>query len=190
MPKATKLDEIFYDFNISHMLDLSVGCLDAPNLLCFPNPMALTSFPVPANPGDGKTAMAAIKAGATLVGITFNSEHTEMLYRRLEERCFQEFQNADSPLFESALVALLGGKKRKTKTVPKAKAKKAKTKNQAEDMNEEEEEEDEVDEYDEDDEDEAADGDNQDEEGEDEEDPDDERDEDFGVGVPFPKFHP
>ena len=63
--------------------------------------------------GDGKTCMLAIKRRAELVGITFNEFHKEQLYRRLESQVFREFQNADSPLYEAALVQLLGKNKRK-----------------------------------------------------------------------------
>ena len=83
------MEEFFHAYNIQCMLDLSVG--------------------------DGKTCMLAIKRRAELVGITFNDHHKEGLYRRLEAQVFQEFQKADSPLYESGLVQLLG---KKRKAVP------------------------------------------------------------------------
>ena len=63
--------------------------------------------------GDGKTCLTAIRRRASLVGLTFTDEHTNMLYRRLETKVFADMQCADSPLYEPALVALLGSKKRK-----------------------------------------------------------------------------
>ena len=58
--------------------------------------------------------MAAIKSGASLVGVAFNQAHIDLLYARLESEVFREFQQPDSGLYEASLVSLLGpSKKRK-----------------------------------------------------------------------------
>ena len=63
---------------------------------------------------DGRTCMAAIKSGASLVGVAFNQAHIDLLYERLECEVFREFQQPDSGLYEASLVSLLGpSKKRK-----------------------------------------------------------------------------
>ena len=86
----SKIDELFYDFNICAMIDLNVG--------------------------DGKTAMVAIRRNASLVGITYNDYHKEQLHMRLEAEVFKEMQNPESPLYEAALVSLLGNNKKRKGT--------------------------------------------------------------------------
>ena len=66
--------------------------------------------------------MGAILNSATMVGVCYSEAHMEMLYKRLEFLVFDQRQTADSPLFEPALMTIIGGKKRKGQ--PKAGAKK------------------------------------------------------------------
>ena len=69
------------------------------------------------NVGDGKTCLAGIMRGISVVGIAFNDAHRENLYEYLEAEIFKAMQDASSPLYESALTALLGKKKRKNDDV-------------------------------------------------------------------------
>ena len=63
--------------------------------------------------GDGKTCMVAIKRNASLIGVCFNDDHKDALYARLEAEVFNQFQKADSKLYEPALANILGGQKKR-----------------------------------------------------------------------------
>ena len=87
--------------------------------------------------------MGAILSNATMVGICFTDSHVEMLYKRLEQCVFQQYQDADSPLHEPALMGLLGkGKKPKAKAKSTARKRKTPKGDDGEQAGEEEPEED------------------------------------------------
>eukprot|EP00438_Fugacium_kawagutii_P011016 Skav214772 [mRNA] locus=scaffold3923:18507:27693:- [translate_table: standard] len=75
------VSEIFEEFNVSHMLDLTC---------C-----------------DGKAAYAAICKRVPYIGIVFTQEHASLLMKRLEYKVFQAMQTAGSPLYEASLAAVL-----------------------------------------------------------------------------------
>ena len=181
-----KIDELYFDFNIAHLVDLSVSDLaqdsssshEIPRQDFFSESRDTlpSSLPLLASDavtqGDGKTCMGAIINNATMVGVCYSELHAEMLYKRLEHLVFDSMQTADSPLFEPALMSIIGGKKRRiqSKANPKKKSKAKKKKDEA-DQEEEEEEEDE-----------AGDGeDDEDAEGSDEGDAESKEEEDDGI---------
>ena len=70
--------------------------------------------------GDGKTCMVAIKRNASLIGVCFTNDHRDALYARLETEVFNQFQKADSKLYEPALASILRcHKKRKAQEEPR-----------------------------------------------------------------------
>ena len=85
----TKIDELFAGYNVGYLLDL--------------------------NAGDGKTCVRAIMRGISVVAITFNKQHRDLLYAHLESEVFKAMQQPDSELYEPGLLSLLGTKKRKNK---------------------------------------------------------------------------
>ena len=91
--------------------------------------------------GDGKTCMGAILNNATMIGVCYTEAHADLLYKRLEGLVFNHMQSADSVLFEPALMALIGGKKRRANAKNKARPKPKRGKKQSKDVDQEEEEE-------------------------------------------------
>ena len=70
--------------------------------------------------GDGKLALAALERRLPFFGLTFTSEHTKWLTKRLEGQIFKRYQNPNSKLYQPSLTKIFA--EGETPAAPAAKA--------------------------------------------------------------------